>query len=608
MPLTKRRIEPVNVSRVKVDKTVRNELECVTNNTLANIIRELSSLSRHAEDMFTELSHEATVVFGRSVQLQKRIDHLRDKVTQLNATVEEVSLTDIHTRKPFKSTIVKEQQVISRLTIPLALNDNYNQCESPPALDKLNEFREDGKDCMKFYTDSTYFVELWVREMEKEMEEKKSELNKKRDKKKRPKQADKRKPRQIADPKAKWNTMKYGEEFKEEHVAEAVKRVSEHPEGRRLVHQNSTGSSHSPHNRPGTLPVDHASPGHHGQPHHGHPQNQDPRIHNHASNVANGPYQADQQRNEDPAQTHVRGSGMPQNQQFQYQQYQMSPGRSSAAMLGSPHSRPSQPPPAPPPPMDQQSPSDRNNLPPPPPPPLDPAASQTATPPMQRQPIMYNHLDGSPGRGRGSQRNSPARQPSLSSSATSSPHRATPEGVEPPPPPLSPPISQTPDTPPSHDSMPPPPSPPPPLNFSQTPSPPPPPPPPPLMTNSQGPPPPPPLPPAVMNGSLRRDQLDVASVSSTGSTVTNVSNSEPQKPTVGQERSDLLAEIRLGDWYKKLRRVEERREKQKKVVPAGRFDVQALMDRAVEMRRKVIEDSDSGDGDSGSDDDDWDTD
>lgn len=45
-------------------------------------------------------------------------------------------------------------------------------------------YREDGKDCMKFYTDSTYFVELWVREMEKEMEEKKSELNKKRDKKK----------------------------------------------------------------------------------------------------------------------------------------------------------------------------------------------------------------------------------------------------------------------------------------------------------------------------------------------------------------------------------------------------------------------------------------
>lgn len=56
-------------------------------------------------------------------------------------SVSTVSLTDIHTRKPFKSTIVKEQQVISRLTIPMALIDNYNQCESPPALDKLNEFR-----------------------------------------------------------------------------------------------------------------------------------------------------------------------------------------------------------------------------------------------------------------------------------------------------------------------------------------------------------------------------------------------------------------------------------------------------------------------------------
>lgn len=34
---------------------VPNELECVTNGALANIIRKLSSLSKHTEDMFGSL-------------------------------------------------------------------------------------------------------------------------------------------------------------------------------------------------------------------------------------------------------------------------------------------------------------------------------------------------------------------------------------------------------------------------------------------------------------------------------------------------------------------------------------------------------------------------
>lgn len=70
-------------------QSIRNELECVTNHTLANVIRELSSLSKHAEDMFCELSQETIAVFSRATQLQRRIEDVQEKVTQLNATVEE---------------------------------------------------------------------------------------------------------------------------------------------------------------------------------------------------------------------------------------------------------------------------------------------------------------------------------------------------------------------------------------------------------------------------------------------------------------------------------------------------------------------------------------
>ena len=61
----------------------------MTNHTLANVIRQLSSLSKMAEDMFFELSEETQKVFGRAKLLQCRIENVQDKVTQLNATVEE---------------------------------------------------------------------------------------------------------------------------------------------------------------------------------------------------------------------------------------------------------------------------------------------------------------------------------------------------------------------------------------------------------------------------------------------------------------------------------------------------------------------------------------
>ncbi len=79
----------MNLSRSHVVQGVKNELEYVTNSTLANVIRQLSSLSKHAEDMFTELSLEASKVFHRASQLQDRVKRLKVKVTQLDSTGEE---------------------------------------------------------------------------------------------------------------------------------------------------------------------------------------------------------------------------------------------------------------------------------------------------------------------------------------------------------------------------------------------------------------------------------------------------------------------------------------------------------------------------------------
>lgn len=562
MPFIQRIVEPIHVSRVEVDKSVTNELECVTNHTLANIIRQLSSLSQHAEDMFADLYRETTTFFSRASDLNSRVEHLRIKVTQLNPTEEEVSLQDIHLRKPYQSSKQHDQQVVSRITIPKAIQDVYNRCEKPPALDKLNIYREDGKDCMKFYTDPSYFFELWYSEIKKDIEKKKSELKAKRVKKGRSPGGHKQiKPKQVQTKAEKYKDMGMGKEFRSDYHVPTTKPSTaigdSVPAG--YTRQNSSG------NRPEQLSVRQG-----GQM----ATDQAPSyIPDHKESQMNGPcnvppqYQMDQQDPNYNAQMQYRMSQKMQPGQHHNQSPRDRRQSHKTGNIASP-SRPNVAPP-PPPPIDQgyiqrgdrvsMSPV-RESLPPPPPPPLENGYPNT---PQMRNPQLQNvgYHDGSP------RHMSPVRDTDL---------------PPPPPPPISPDMLQ----------MPPPPSPPPVLQHN-TPTP------PQILqhTNVPAPPPPPPPPPApVAPPPLMNGQADTMSVSSENSTYSSTASArevevapEPPKMTA---RNALLDEIRLGDWNKKLRKTEE---KKKDTVPRDRFDVHAVMTRAFDMRRKVIEDSESED-------------
>ncbi|KAJ8351296.1 hypothetical protein SKAU_G00227720 [Synaphobranchus kaupii] len=175
MPLVKRSIEPRHLCRGAVPDGVTSELECVTNSTLAAIIKQLGSLSRHAEDIFGELFNEANSFYMRMNSLQERVDLLAVKVTQLDSTVEEVSLQDINMRKAFKSSTIQDQQVVSRNSIPNPVMEMYHRCDKPPPLNILSPYRDDKKDGLKFYTDPSYFFNLWKEKMLQATEDKRKE-------------------------------------------------------------------------------------------------------------------------------------------------------------------------------------------------------------------------------------------------------------------------------------------------------------------------------------------------------------------------------------------------------------------------------------------------
>ncbi|XP_041431048.1 wiskott-Aldrich syndrome protein family member 3 isoform X2 [Xenopus laevis] len=215
MPLVKRNIEPRHLCRGTVPDAVTSELECVTNSTLAAIIKQLGSLSRHAEDIFGELFNEANSFYMRMNSLQERVDLLVIKVTQLDSTVEEVSLQDINMRKAFKSSTVQNQQVVSRNSIPNPVMEMYQRCDKPPPLNILTPYRDDKKDGLRFYTDPSYFFNLWKEKMLQATEDKRKE--KRRQKEQRLVEDPTRevkKVRKARNRRLEWNMMAYDKELR----------------------------------------------------------------------------------------------------------------------------------------------------------------------------------------------------------------------------------------------------------------------------------------------------------------------------------------------------------------------------------------------------------
>lgn len=130
---------------------------------------------KHAENVFGELFNEANTFYSRANSLQDRIDRLSVKVTQLDSSVEEgefpgnlclvahsavmfilkdvylnfcllsfwltVSLQDINMRKAFRSSVVQDQQVLTKGSAPDSVSELYSSCDRPPPLSTLTAYR-----------------------------------------------------------------------------------------------------------------------------------------------------------------------------------------------------------------------------------------------------------------------------------------------------------------------------------------------------------------------------------------------------------------------------------------------------------------------------------
>lgn len=78
-------------------------------------------------------------------------------------------MEDNNLRKAFKSTNIIDQHSLDRQTLPNTLQELYQKCDLPPNLNQLNPYRDDPKNALSYYTDPSYFFDLWKQEMLKDL-------------------------------------------------------------------------------------------------------------------------------------------------------------------------------------------------------------------------------------------------------------------------------------------------------------------------------------------------------------------------------------------------------------------------------------------------------
>lgn len=116
-----------------------------------------------------------------------------------------VSLQDINLRKAFKSSTVQDQKVLSKESTPDSVAEMHSNSDRPPPLSALSAYRyksqhldklhfsfnphfisiiffyrEDSTDAMKFYSDPSYFFDLWKEKMLQDTEDKRRERRRQR--------------------------------------------------------------------------------------------------------------------------------------------------------------------------------------------------------------------------------------------------------------------------------------------------------------------------------------------------------------------------------------------------------------------------------------------
>jgi len=131
MPFPVRPIHPTHLSNGELPETVDDQLECVTNATLAQAMRQLACLLRQADDLFLDLGTQCNNINQTTVRINKRVERLREKVENYNPKKAKLPAGDLGTfsklKVHFKTEYPIETNLFTKENRTQAIKTLYSQ-------------------------------------------------------------------------------------------------------------------------------------------------------------------------------------------------------------------------------------------------------------------------------------------------------------------------------------------------------------------------------------------------------------------------------------------------------------------------------------------------
>lgn len=232
MPLVTRNIEPRHLCRQTLP-SVRSELECMTNITLANVIRQLGSLSKYAEDIFGELFTQANTFASRVSSLLRGSTAYKLKSLSWIPRKKKYHYKESTPERPSEALLFKTRSSLTETLSPYLFWKHTTPVILLHLSTTLPLTGTMGKEALKFYTDPSYFFDLWKEKMLQDTKDIMKEKRKHRKEKKDNPNRGNVNPRKIKTRKEEWEKMKMGQEF-----VESKEKPSRYPPT--LVYQNGS--------------------------------------------------------------------------------------------------------------------------------------------------------------------------------------------------------------------------------------------------------------------------------------------------------------------------------------------------------------------------------
>ncbi|ELR24256.1 uncharacterized protein ACA1_168940 [Acanthamoeba castellanii str. Neff] len=148
--------------------------QAVRHQTMAGILGQLSTLLSYANELYAdlhrELSNDAQRISALAARTQAAYDYLPHLETYIHNTGPEEFIN--RGGSEYKQKGGEDCQLLSpgtRATATVVVYDT--ECVPPPDLSPLDPYREDGRPCIKDYTNPAFFVEEWIAEQKRQAQE-----------------------------------------------------------------------------------------------------------------------------------------------------------------------------------------------------------------------------------------------------------------------------------------------------------------------------------------------------------------------------------------------------------------------------------------------------